>query len=231
MYCVKCGVKLADIEKNCPLCGTSVYHPELTQGEGEKTYPKGRYPRAEAHPLGLPIFFTVVFLIPFLITLVCDLQLNQAVTWSGYVIGALLLTYIILVLPTWFRSANPVIFVPCSFVAAGLYLLYINCATGGDWFLTFAFPITGCIGAIVTTVTVLLQYLKKGRFYIIGGALVALGAFALLVEFLLSCTFEAYQFVGWSFYTLVGMVLIGGYLIVLGFCRPARELMERKFFV
>ena len=231
MYCVKCGVKLADIEKKCPLCGTSVYHPELMQGEGEKMYPKGKYPQAEAHALGLPIFFTVVFLIPFFITLLCDLRLNQSVTWSGYVIGALLLAYIIFVLPTWFRWANPVIFVPCSFVAAGLYLLYINVATGGEWFLSFAFPITGCIGVIVTTVTVLLQYLKSGRFYIIGGALVALGAVALLLEFLLSYTFDAYQFVGWSFYTLVGVAMIGGYLIFLGFCRPAREFMERKFFV
>ena len=29
MYCIKCGVKLADTEKKCPLCGTVVYHPEF----------------------------------------------------------------------------------------------------------------------------------------------------------------------------------------------------------
>ena len=31
MYCIKCGVELADTEKQCPLCGTLVYHPELEQ--------------------------------------------------------------------------------------------------------------------------------------------------------------------------------------------------------
>ena len=33
MYCVKCGVQLADTEKSCPLCGTRVYHPDLVQAE------------------------------------------------------------------------------------------------------------------------------------------------------------------------------------------------------
>ena len=29
MYCIKCGVELADSEKVCPLCGTRVYHPDI----------------------------------------------------------------------------------------------------------------------------------------------------------------------------------------------------------
>lgn len=29
MYCIKCGVKLADSEKKCPLCNTIVCHPEF----------------------------------------------------------------------------------------------------------------------------------------------------------------------------------------------------------
>ena len=39
MYCVKCGVKLADSEKQCPLCQTLVFHPDITREEGEKLYP------------------------------------------------------------------------------------------------------------------------------------------------------------------------------------------------
>jgi hypothetical protein len=53
----------------------------------------------------------------------------------------------------------------------------------------------------------------------------------LLMEFLLGITFEKIQFIGWSFYPMVSLVLIGGLLIFLGICRPAREAMERKFFV
>ena len=35
MFCVKCGVELADSEKVCPLCGTRVFHPDLPCGSGE----------------------------------------------------------------------------------------------------------------------------------------------------------------------------------------------------
>ena len=33
MYCVRCGVKLADTEEKCPLCGTTVYHPDIRREE------------------------------------------------------------------------------------------------------------------------------------------------------------------------------------------------------
>lgn len=231
MYCVKCGVKLADTEKSCPLCGTRAFHPDLDQSEGELIYPAGKYPAREAHPLGFPIFATAVFLIPIIIVLLCDLRFSRAITWSGLVVGAILLIYVTLILPLWFRSKNPVIFVPCSFAAIGLYLMYINFATDGDWFLSFAFPIWGCVAVIVIAATALLYYVGKGKLYIFGGSFIALGAVMPLLEFLLHYTFHTSKMIGWSFYPLVSLGLIGALLIFLGICRPAREVMERKFFV
>ena len=29
MYCIQCGVKLADSQSACPLCGTVVFHPDI----------------------------------------------------------------------------------------------------------------------------------------------------------------------------------------------------------
>ena len=231
MYCVKCGVKLADTEKKCPLCGVAVFHPELTQEEGEPLYPPERTPSYQVSSAGGRIVVTTAFLLPLLITLLCDLQINRAVTWSGFVIGALLVGYIALVLPGWFRRPNPVVFVPCGFAAVGVYLLYINCATGGHWFLSFAFPVVGAVGLIVTAVVVLLRYVRRGKLYIIGGAAVALGAFMPLMEYLIYITFQRPRFVGWSLYPLIALVLLGGMLIFLAICRPARETMERKFFI
>ena len=62
-------------------------------------------------------------------------------------------------------------------------------------------------------------------------ALVALGAFMPLVEFLLCFTFRDIRFAVWSFYPLAAFVILGTMLIFLAVCRPARETMERKFFV
>lgn len=231
MYCMNCGVKLADTEKICPLCGVRAFHPDLTRQEGQPLYPTEKRPAAQTRSKWVQIILSGMFLLPLLIVMLRDLQEDQTLSWSGYVVGALLTGYVILVLPLWFRKPNPVIFVPCDFVAAGLYLLYINYATGGSWFLSFALPVTGGIGLIVTAVVSLLRYVRRGKLYIFGGAAIALGCMMLLMEFLMNATFCISPFVGWSLYPLVTLVLIGGMLIFLALCRPARETMERKLFL
>lgn len=230
MYCVNCGVKLADTEKQCPLCGVAAYHPDITRVEAEPLYPRERLPAHQVSSRTAQIVATTAFLLPILITLLCDLQISGGVTWSGYVAGALLTGYVIFVLPYWFHKPNPVIFTACDFVTIGLYLLYINFAVDGDWFLSFAFPVTGGVGLIVTAVVTLLRYVRRGALYVIGGAMMVLGAFMLLMEFLMCITF-ALRFTGWSLYPLVALVLLGGMLIFLAINRSAREKMERKFFI
>lgn len=231
MYCVNCGVQLGDSEKSCPLCGTVVFHPDIPRPQGEPLYPENRLPAPQVSSRGAQIIATAVFLLPMLITFQCDLQISGGVTWSGYVIGALLTAYVIFVLPQWFRRPNPVVFSAVSFVTVGLYLLYINYAVDGDWFLSFAFPVTGAVGVIWVTVVTLLRYVRRGKLYIIGGALIALGAFMPVIELLLCVTFEPLRFFGWSFYPLTALVLLGGTLIFLAINRRAREKMERKFFI
>jgi len=231
MYCVNCGVKLADTEKKCPLCQTIVYHPDIVRKEEEHWYPQGKYPVEKGGSRFPLIFISVMFLISILVVLLLDWQHNQAIIWSGFVIGAVLTAYVILVLPVWFKKPNPVILAPCTFGTIGVYLLYINLASGGAWFLSFAFPVVGGIGLIVTAFIALLRYVRRGKLYIFGGTMIALGAFMLLVEFLMNYTFERSHFIGWSLYPLTILVLLGGMLIFLAINHPAREMMERKFFI
>ncbi len=231
MYCIQCGVKLADTEKTCPLCGTLVFHPALSRKEVDPLFPAHHHPPQAPRSLAPQIIATFAFLLPLVTLFVCDMQLNHTVTWSGYVIGALLIGYVSLVLPFWFRKPNPVIFVPCAFAVTIVYLLYISLATNGGWFLSFAFPIAGGVGLIITAVVALLHYLKRGQLFILGGAFVLLGAFMLLIEFLANITFDVLHFIGWCFYPLTALVMLGGFLIFLGIYRPAREAMERKFFI
>lgn len=231
MYCVQCGVKLADSETVCPLCATVVYHPDVQRQEGKPLYPQDRMPPQPGRSLALQALVTTLFVLSGLIVALCDQQINGSVTWSGFILGGLGVGYVVLALPTWFRRPNPVIFVPCGFAATIVYLLYICLVTGGRWFLGFAFPVAGGIGLIVTATVTLLRYIRRGRLFIAGGAAVALGGFMLLTELLLNHTFAVSHFSGWSIYPLTVLVLTGGFLIFLGICRPAREMMERKFFL
>ena len=230
MYCINCGVKLADTEKCCTLCDTAVFHPDLVRQQAEPLYPPREPAVQVSSRVGLTVLTTMVLMAACIVAL-CDVQINGTVRWSGYVIGALGIFYVAFLLPGWFRRPNPVVFVPCTFLVIGVYLLYINWHVGGDWFLSFAFPVTGGLGLIVTAVVTLLKYLPRGALYIIGGALITLGAFVPVMELLLCVTFSGVEFLGWSFYPLIALALLGGMLIFLAISRIARENMQRKFFI
>ena len=170
MYCVKCGAELADSEKKCPLCGTTVFHPELPRTLADPPFPPDRRIRPEdVNRSGVLFVLTVLALLPAVICLLCDWRINGGIVWSGYASGAIGLLYVLAILPLWFRHPNPVIFVPVDFIAIGLYLLYVDLATGGHWFLSFAFPVTGAIGLLVSAMVALTHYLHAGYLYIYGG--------------------------------------------------------------
>ena len=154
-----------------------------------------------------------------------------AVLYVLFALGGAALLYVMVVLPLWFRRPNPVIFVPVDFAAIGLYLLYINFATGGHWFLTFAFPVTGAIGLLVSGTVALLHYLRRGQLFVIGGALILGGGVTVLIEYLLNLTFHVGRVFFWSVYPLSAGVVLGVTLLVVGFCNPLRRSLHRKFFL
>ncbi len=229
MYCIKCGVKLADTESKCPLCGTVPYHPEIEREVAEPLYPSMRYPHRQLRPAGWLFFATCVSLVTILVACICDLHINDAITWSGYVTGALLLAYSVLVLPYWFPKPNPIILVPTWFTVLGCYLLYISLATDGRWFLSFAFPVVGGIGLITTAMVVLVRCLGRGHFFIIGGGVIAYGCFMILVEFFIHITF-AKPMLWWSLFPLGVLCLFGLFLLAVGIITPMRNRLAKKLF-
>ena len=232
MFCVKCGVALADSEKACPLCGTRVFHPDLPQPQGDPPYPPDpRNHSEEVSRSGVLFILTVLALLPAILFILCDWRINGSIIWSGYASGGVALLYVIVALPLWFRRPNPVIFVPIDFVAIGLYLLYINFATGGHWFLSFALPVTGAIGLLVSAMVALLRYLPGGHLYVISGALLCAGGLAVLIEFLINFTFRLHETFFWSLYPLTAGVILGGMLLVVAICKPLQRSLHRKFFI
>ena len=232
MYCIHCGVELSDSETVCPLCGTRVFHPDLPRQQGEPPFP----PEPSAHPeevnrSGALFILTMLAVLPIVICILCDWSVNGTILWSGYAAGGVALLYILAVLPLWFKRPNPAIFVPIDFIVIGLYLFYINFATHGHWFLTFALPVTGAAMVLVTTMVVLLRYVPGGALYICGGALLGSGGFAVLLEWLLNVTFHLHDTFLWSFYPLAVCTVLGAMLLVIAICKPLRRSLHRKFFL
>ena len=232
MYCANCGVKLADTENTCPLCGCPAYHPNIMRKPAEPLYAdQHSNTNFQVNSKAAHIIVTTAFLIPMIVVMLIDVQINDAVTWSGFVSGAILLAYVVAVLPTWFTKANPLIFVPIDFISLTLYLLYIDLTVDGNWFLSFAFPVTAAIGIIVTALIALLRYIHKGKLYIIGGTSILLGLLMPVIELLIYITFDRPEFFGWCIYPALILVLLGAMFIFLAINHHARESMEKKFFL
>jgi hypothetical protein len=232
MYCVKCGVQLADTEKKCPLCDTVVYHPDIKQEEAQELYPAEKMPKKQSGRAFVCGAVIILFMIPLIVTFLSDVQYDGELEWFGYVAGALVIAYLTFALPMWFKDPNPVIFIPCDFGAVLLYLLYVDIVTKGGWFLSFAFPVTGSLCLITTALIALTRYIRRGRLYIYGGWLMIMGVWTVLVEFFLRLTFEVeHVHIVWSQYPLIVFFLLGMMLIVIAIVKPIKESLRRIFFV
>ena len=232
MYCIKCGVKLAASEKKCPLCGTVPYHPDIPFTGGISPYPFRRKKNKPAmNHYAIMMLIAVVCAVVILQLVMCNLLISGEFSWSYYAAGGVLLGYIVLVLPLWFRKPNPVIFVPCDFAAACMYLLGINIMTDGDWFFSMALPAVGIPAVIVTAVVTLIHYVRKGHFFIFGGAIIACGVYTSLLELFIYITYGAQKYIFWSVYPLSACFLLGMALIVIGICPSLRVRLKKKFFI
>ena len=230
MFCVKCGVELADSERTCPLCNTPVYYPNL-QEITQRTYPKYRNVGEHSSGKGINFVIAVGFVLAIAICILCDIDMSGSMEWSDYVIFGATFAYVVIFLPMWFRKPSPAVFVPCDFLAAALLLFYINWRLGGDWFISFAMPITAFIGLIVCSVVILSYYLRAGYLYIYGGASILFSIFFVVMELLLHMTFDISHTMLWSFYPATAFFILGISLIVIAIVPAFRESLRKIFSI
>ena len=227
MYCVKCGVRLPEGVRACPLCGTPVWDPE--EPPRERTYPEAMPRQSRESTLPGAVALTVLCAVAAAVVLTVCFRLYGALRWGGYVLGGLGLFYVTAVLPRWFRRPRGEVFVPAGHAAAALFALYVCLHTGGDWFLPFALPVLGASCLLSTALLCLLKYVRRGRVYIFGGFLLLLGGFTVLVEGLEHLAFGTPMFL-WSLYSLTGFGVLGAFLLIAGMIPRLRQALEKRFF-
>ena len=234
MYCVKCGVELPQGSEKCPLCGLTVWHPEISEKPEPAPYPRFSGMEEHVRPGGRLFILTFLFLIPMVVTLMVDLKETGGVSWSGYCLGGLLFLYVLTCLPLWFKNPNPVVFFPVDGAAALCLALYVCLKTGGRWFLSFAFPVGGALILLIEAVIVLVRYTvgpwPHRLLYIFGGFFILLGGLFILLEFLLRVTFGI-PMTWWCLYPLAALFLLGLMMIIIAICRPLRESLHKKIFI
>ncbi len=230
MYCARCGIKLAQSERACPLCHLVAFHPDLLAQTADRPYPDTVRQRPRVARTAGAVLLTAIVFVVLIFTLVCNLKLTGNVSWWKYVSVSMGLMYFIWILPMWFAPIPKEILTFFDFIAVGGFLSLVNLFAKTDWFLSFAFPTLGFLALLVFAVWMLIKYIPKCLFFTIGGAFVGLGAFMLLLEFLMDYTFRLPYGFQWSLYVLTAMCLFGGVFLLIGFCRPLRQALSKKLF-
>lgn len=231
MYCVKCGAELARGQGICPICNTRVMHPDFPVDTDESAYPIKKFKSEEISRVSLMFVVTILTLIPMLLPTIFEITLKHSISWSGYVLFGVMLFYEMFLLPLWFKRPNPVIFVPCAFLAIAAFVLYVSFKTNGDWYFTFAFPVILSFGIIITAMTALNRYLKHGKLYVYGGGFIALGLWTVLIEWFLKLAFGVSTSVKWSLFSLSTLGIIGLLLILIAIIKPFKEALKKIFYI
>ncbi len=231
MYCIRCGVELADHEKCCPLCKTKVVHPDFMDLDAPTPYPKDKVVYRDLNRNGVLFILSIFFILAAALTLVCDLSQNHSVVWSGYAVGGLFVGYLIFVFPLWFRRHIPAAFAAVDFAAVLLFLWYINAAVGADWFFPFAMPAVLMPAAITCAFLLLYSCFRSRLLWILGGAFILFGVSLVGTELLMQYTFSLGRGLVWSVYPFVVFVLLGILMLVIASSSRLRGYLQRKFFV
>ena len=229
MYCVYCGVKLQDGAKECPLCHTPVVCVPMPDTESRSLY-SDRLPAEEKNGRTLVIWLlTTVMAAVCLGCLIFCLRTLHAVAWSGYVLMSAALIWITLLFPLLFRRYRPMIFLPVDFVCLAGFLLYICLKNGENWFLSFAFPVTGIVGILTLLGVAIFRYIRQGRLRLLGLYLVLIGTSFMLIEFFQHITFGTPMWV-WSLYCVCGFGALGLYLFIATLIPPLHAHLRKTFF-
>ena len=142
---------------------------------------------------------------------------------------SLALVWVLVFLPLQFPRWRPMIFLPIDFACIAGFLLYINAKTGGNWFLSFAFPVTGIVAIMTLTGVALMRYLTQGRLRLMSLLVIAIGLSFMLIEFFAHITFGQPMFL-WSLYCVAGFCLVGLFLFISSFIPPLSAYLRRTFF-
>lgn len=232
-YCVKCGVKLGDSEKKCPLCQTIVYHPDLPPVVNAKTpFPKEHEAEMKKMSLRFKLLIaTLIVLLPTVLTVICDYSINSRMVWSGFVVSSVCLVYCLIFIPLFFQIRSVLIYLIIDFLSILLFQWYIAYSTGGTWFVVFSLPATCSVTLIVAAAMIFKRFTKASSLFISAVVFLLAGLDSVLIELLINKTFMNQVNFIWSYYPFVTFVVVGLILFLCDRNQRLKEKLTKKFFI
>jgi hypothetical protein len=232
-YCVHCGVELDASEKCCPLCLTPVLDPASPAQTGTPPYPR-RTETVDKHidrRFGIRLT-SILLLIPMAVVLICDLAVSGGVTWSWFVLGALLCVSCWVLLPLAYDAPRPYLYIQTDILALALYLLLISLITHGlGWYLQLALPLTLLAGASATVITLIVRRASIVGLHKAAGILYTVAFLLLGIETAIDRFPGKSIMLNWSPYAFAALIATGLVLRYVEMNTKLKESIRRRLFI
>ena len=238
-YCVNCGVELGENEKRCPLCDTIVLNPRTFGAAGGKAVSEENVPQKEMELLShfhvdfklLATIISVFLIVPITVTIICNFVADNKLTWSLYVLGASVLTFVIMLMPAFFEKKNPYGFIAVDSICVFLYLYLISFLTGGKWALSLALPI--CVMTMVFAMfyTMALRNKKVEKLIKVSIFILFAGLYSLATEIIINDALNKGFMLHWSHYVLIPCAVVSLILLIIDSQKKLKEELRKKLFM
>ena len=227
-YCVNCGVRLAKSEHICPLCNTKVINPNKIKEEYVPAYSSQIEKFKTINYKFLSKLIVLVLLSLGLITILCDLIITSRISWSIYVMSAVLLLSSLFTFPF---VKNIYITFSITLITTELLLFVIAYLNNGmQWYIYLVLPFVFIFWCYIMICTRFLAKKSKGFlrrivlcFLFSSVALMAIESGIDLYNNNLNLT--------WSLYAALPIVIISIILFIISFNRKLIEEIKQRIFI
>ena len=228
MYCYKCGVKLNDSERKCPLCKTKMPYHKLGN---EKLAYSDKIDDIGKH-INLRYVARLLLLVLCLfgiITFLCNYFINGTITWSIYVLSSIV--YLSTQLSfLYFKSK----LIPAIINLLGLeYLLFtIAYMTNGlSWYLYLVMPNIFIIWLFIVLCIYFFRRKKRRLTRGIAVILLLISIILVVTEILVDLYKTNVINLKWSLYASLPILIVSLIVFVISFNRRLIEEVKKRIFI
>lgn len=232
-YCVNCGVELERSLKKCPLCAVPVINPmEKEEPEERPVYPESRDELKKKDSKFWIGFFSILYLVPIVTCVVCNLLYDRRITWSVYVSAGVLMLWVFTTSPFYFKKFDYRKMTGIDLAGVLLGLLIIQAVTEGkNWFIAIALPTVACCFVILSVFITLADKKRVRGLGIAATLIVSVGVLSLIVELLVDLYVRGAVTLVWSWFVIAPCLSIAALLILLDKNKRFRQELAKRLHV
>lgn len=227
-YCVNCGVRLAKSEHACPLCKTKVINPNKLEDEYVPAYSSQIEKFKTINYKFLSKLIVSILLSLGIITVLCDLIITKSISWSIYVICAILLLCSHFIFPF---CKNIYIYFTSILITTELLLFAIAYLNNGlHWYIYLVLPFIFIFWCYIMICTRIIKKRRKGFLR----RVVLCFLFSSVALLAIETGIDLYNdnlHLTWSLYAALPITIISIILFIISFNRKLLEEIKQRIFI